>query len=215
MSTIICRNLSFSHPAPATDVFNHLDLLIDTQWRAGLVGRDGRGKTTLMKLIARELTPDSGELIHALTTQYFPFSPDNAAASAFTIVKNAVAPFDAWERELEGLLADGGDQAISDYADLVSRYERNGGYTIDARVAQALDRLDIDAIKQQRPFASLSGGEQTRALIASLFVTDGSYPLIDEPTNHLDLAGREIVADYLADQRGFLVVSHDRAFLDD
>lgn len=214
MSTIICRNLSFSHPAPATDVFSHLELLIDTQWRAGLVGRNGRGKTTLMKLIARELTPDNGELIHALTTHYFPFHPSDPGATVFSIVKNAVAPFDAWERRLETLLAAGTEQALSEYAELLTQYERHGGYTIDARVAQALDRLDIDAGKHNRPFMSLSGGEQTRALIASLFVMDGCYPLIDEPTNHLDLAGREIVADYLADQHGFLVVSHDRAFLD-
>jgi hypothetical protein len=88
-----------------------------------------------MKLIARALTPDSGELIHALTTHYFPFHPGDPGAAVFSIVKNAVAPFDAWERQLERC-SPPARSGRSRICRLLTQYERHGGYTIDARVAQ-------------------------------------------------------------------------------
>ena len=78
-----------------------------------------------------------------------------------------------------------------------------------------LDALDIDGRQRLQSFASLSPGEQTRCLLAALFVQQHSFALIDEPTNHLDLVGRALVAEYLAGKPGFILVSHDRAFLDD
>jgi len=149
VSTIICRRLSFGYVGSATDVFTDLDLIVDTRWRSALVGRNGRGKTTLAAFAALE----------------------------------------------------------SDYRQL-------GGYEIDARVESELGDLGIHERLQARPFVDLSGGEQTRCLLAGLFALDSGFALIDEPTNHLDLGGRELLADYLSNKPGFLLVSHDRAFLD-
>jgi len=213
VSTVILRNVSFGYTSPHHDVFEHLDLLIDTNWRAGLVGRNGRGKTTLLKLIARDLVPQSGEVTHALRTRYFPFRPPDPEVTVFDVVKTAVAPFTAWERRMEALLGAGDDASLAEYAEVLVRFEAHGGYSIDARITTALARLELSLLAE-RLFSTLSPGERTRALIASLFVGDGSYALIDEPTNHLDLAGRDLLASFLAEQRGFLLVSHDRAFLD-
>ena len=103
---------------------------------------------------------------------------------------------------------------MQDYGDLEGAFCRSNGYEIDAWIQRELDALQVDTSQRQRPFASLSGGEQTRALLAALFVQPDSYPLVDEPTNHLDLAGREQVVEYLEGKSGFLLVSHDRHFLD-
>ena len=112
------------------------------------------------------------------------------------------------------MLLAGDERALARYAELESDYQLRGGYEIDARLEAELMALGISPELGRKPFATLSGGEQTRACLAGLFAADNIFPLIDEPTNHLDLAGRHRLAEYLADKNGFLLVSHDRAFLD-
>ena len=228
MSTIICRRLSFGYPGSEGNVFEDLDLVIDTQWRCALVGRNGRGKTTLMRLIQGELVPDRGHIERACPTAYFPRPVADPEQPVRDVVKDAVGPFRRWEREMSELLSDGGDEALERYGRLLDAYEGSGGYAVDAGLEAELSALGIDEQLRERPFASLSGGEQTRCLLASLFVSHAAspasnspratgaraFPLIDEPTNHLDAGGRRQLADYLRSKPGFLLVSHDRAFLD-
>ena len=228
MSTIICRRLVFGHPGSEDNVFEDLDLVIDTQWRTALVGRNGRGKTTLMRLIQGELVPDRGHIERACPTAHFPRPVVDAEQPVRDVVKDAAGPFRRWEAEMNELLADGGDEALDRYGRVLEAYEESGGYAIDAGLEAELAALGIDEPFWERPFASLSGGEQTRCLLASLFVSGATspatnsprathpraFPLIDEPTNHLDAGGRRQLADYLRSKPGFLLVSHDRAFLD-
>ena len=75
-------------------------------------------------------------------------------------------------------------------------------------------RLEVDEEVLWRPFETLSNGEQTKVLLAALFLNEGHFLLIDEPTNHLDTHGRQIVSEYLRKRKGFILVSHDRCFLD-
>ncbi|MBO4637436.1 MAG: ABC-F family ATP-binding cassette domain-containing protein [Clostridiales bacterium] len=82
------------------------------------------------------------------------------------------------------------------------------------RIRKELNLLGADPDIMYRPFETLSGGERTKLMLADLFASDGIYPLIDEPTNHLDLEGREVVARYLSSKEGFIMISHDRQFLD-
>ena len=232
MSTIICRRLTFGYPGSEDNVFEDVDLVIDTQWRCALVGRNGRGKTTLMRLIHGELVPDRGR-IEQVPTAYFPRPVVDPEQRVRDVVKDAVGPFRGWETEMDDLLADGGEDAIARYGELLDAYEESGGYAIDSGIETELSALGIDERSWDRPFSNLSGGEQTRCLLASLFVSDtnarhGSsataklpsrppgrrFPLIDEPTNHLDADGRRQLADYLRSKPGFLLISHDRAFLD-
>ena len=84
----------------------------------------------------------------------------------------------------------------------------------DWRVRKELNLMGADPDIMWRPMETLSGGERTKLMLANLFAADGIYPLIDEPTNHLDRQGREVVADYLSTKDGFILISHDRAFLD-
>ena len=215
MSTIVCRGLSFGYDGPERNVFTHLDLVIDTGWRSALVGRNGRGKTTLLRLIHGELTPDRGCIERSAATRLFPCMPADPDIPAFDAARDAAGPFRRWEAEMKRLL-DAGDETASleRYSALQVRYQEAGGYEVDADISRGLDALDIGADVRSRPFRTLSGGERTRCLLAGLLARDEGFALIDEPTNHLDRAGRARLAAYLGTKSGFLLVSHDRAFLD-
>jgi lincosamide and streptogramin A transport system ATP-binding/permease protein len=214
MSTIICRGLSFGYEGAESDVFSRLDLIIDTHWRTALVGRNGRGKTTLLRLLAGALVPDRGEIEASVACRLFTGQPEDTGLTAWQAARNVAGPYTRWETELERLSAAADMASLERYGELESRYRERGGYGIDSELERELGLLEVDPGLFDRPFERLSGGEQTRCLLAGLFCRADGFPLIDEPTNHLDLAGRRRLAAYLADKTGFLLVSHDRAFLD-
>lgn len=178
MSLLQVTGLTFAWPGSCDAVFTGLDLQLDTRWKLGLTGRNGRGKTTLLHLLCGG-GPFSGSITLRETPRLFPPAvPDPAAPVAQAV--RAVA-----------------GQDIEDW-----------------RLERELSLLGLDENFLARPFASLSPGEQARALLAALFLQQDGYPLIDEPTNHLDAAGRAVLGRYLRGQRrGFLLVSHDRALL--
>ncbi|WNX03886.1 ABC-F type ribosomal protection protein [Lacticaseibacillus rhamnosus] len=174
MSTIQIKHLHFAYDGQAP-IFTDAGFDLDTNWHLGLVGRNGRGKTTLLRLLQKQLDY-RGTITVPLSLQYFPQALDESqvtldAAQAF----NHVAQ---WQLERE------------------------------------LNLLHADPAILWRPFADLSGGEQTKVRLALLFIQTDGFALIDEPTNHLDLRSRRQVAAYLQQKPGFIVVSHDRDFLD-
>ena len=178
MSQITIQNLHFTYEGDHTPVFEGLDLQLDTNWKLGLVGRNGRGKTTLLRLLAGELE-GRGSVALSQPCLRWPRPVNNPGRRAMDILLEGVPPEEEW------------------------------------RLSWELSKLGLEEELLDRPFSTLSGGEQTRALLAALFLDEGAYPMIDEPTNHLDEPGRELVSDYLRRlDRGFLLVSHDRAFLD-
>ena len=170
------RNLSFTYEGSYTPVFENLNINLDTRWRLGLVGRNGRGKTTLLQLMLKKYS-HQGVIDLPLEAVYFPFDvPDPTQLTLFVM-----------------------QQAAPDAPDW--------------RLMREMKQLKITDDALYRPFDTLSKGEQTKTLLCALFAREDVYPLIDEPTNHLDVHGRELVADYLRSKDGFLLVSHDRAFL--
>lgn len=178
MSLINISHLSFSYPESLTPVFEDLSLKLDTNWRLGLIGRNGRGKTTLLRLLLGEM-PYSGTISNCANFVYFPQTPADPTLLARDVLAGLYPLAEDWQLRRE------------------------------------LNLLGCDADEiLWRPFDTLSSGEQTKALLAGLFLDDAAFPLIDEPTNHLDLAGREAVARYLSHKPGFILVSHDRRFLD-
>ena len=173
---ISIRNLSFTYEGSYEPVFENLNLNLDTRWRLGLIGRNGRGKTTLLRLLQHAL-PHTGAVDVPLTPVYFPFSVDDPSQLTLFVMQQAAPDAEDWQLMREAKLL----------------------------------KITEDAL--YRPFDTLSRGEQTKALLCALFAREDVYPLIDEPTNHLDAHGRALVADYLRQKDGFLLVSHDRAFL--
>lgn len=178
MPTIEIKNMTFGFDAQATLLFDHTNLTLQSEWKLGLIGRNGRGKTTLLRLLMGEYAY-SGKIEHQLHFTYFPQTVLDKTQLTYYVLQE-LSDFEQWKIERE------------------------------------LNLLAVDADILWRPFDSLSGGEQTKVLLALLFVDDVNYPLIDEPTNHLDVTARQQVADYLKGKKqGFIVVSHDRSFVDE
>ena len=177
MSQISIRNLTYRYPGAYDNVFENFSATLDTDWRLALTGRNGRGKTTLLKLIGGELSPDEGGASCAGACEYFPFSvPD--APDALSALYCARPELELW------------------------------------RLKKEMRGLELAEETLEKPFGTLSGGERTKLLLAALFSEENAFLLIDEPTNHLDETGRKRLAAYLKEKRGFILVSHDRDFLD-
>ena len=177
MSMIKVENLTFAYPGSYHNIFENCSFQIDTDWKLGFTGRNGRGKTTLLRLLQGEYEY-TGSIQSSVSFGYFPCPvPDPEQLTADVLEE--IAPEAAqW-------------QFLREFAQL---------------------ELSPDLLWQ--PFRTLSGGEQTKVLLAALFLREGCFPLIDEPTNHLDTHGREILSRWLQRQKGYILISHDRAFLD-
>ncbi len=197
-ASITVSRLGWSTP-DGRPVLSNLDLSFGGE-RTGLVGRNGVGKSTLLKLIAGELLPNAGTLAMAGTLgvlrQAVQTDPGETVADLF----GATAALEMLRR------AESGDADAEDLA--------HADWTLEQRMAAALGRLGLDAGPGTR-LATLSGGQRTRMALAALVFKEPDFILLDEPTNNLDSEGRRAVIDLLASWRGgAIVVSHDRALLE-
>lgn len=177
MSMIRVENLTFSYPSSYDTIFDNVNFQIDTDWKLGFVGRNGRGKTTLLNLLLGKYEY-SGKIISSVQFDYFPYPISDKKQMTEDILREVCPLAEEWE------------------------------------LMRELSYLDVNADVLWRPFETLSNGEQTKVLLAALFLNEGHFLLIDEPTNHLDAAAREKVSEYLKKKKGFILVSHDRRFLD-
>lgn len=177
MSMIRVENLTFSYPASYDPIFEQVNFQIDTDWKLGLIGRNGRGKTTFLNLLLGKY-PHRGKIISSVEFDYFPYPVSDKNKTTADILSSICPAAQKWE------------------------------------LLKELSYLEIEEAILSRPFSTLSNGEQTKVLLAVLFLNDEHFLLIDEPTNHLDIAARKIVSAYLKRKKGFILVSHDRHFLD-
>ena len=177
MSLLSVSHLSFTYEGSYTPVFDDVSFQVDTRWKLGLTGRNGRGKTTLLRLLCGEL-PYQGEIHASVSFERFPYPVSDPQQLVGEVLTHMVPEAEEWEIRRECSLLHLSDEIFD------------------------------------RPFSTLSSGEQTKALLAALFVRENAFLLIDEPTNHLDETGRRQVAAYLNRKQGFILVSHDRDFLD-
>ena len=215
MSTISLHKVSLQFPGQSKPLFDDLSLKIDTRWRCGLVGRNGRGKSSLLRLLTLAILPDRGTVALQERAVLCARPDPSLRSTTREVIRDVVAPFTRWEQEMADLLAEGSPPSLNRYGNIMQEYEHHGGYEIANRIERECDSLNVDPHCLDRPFSSLSGGEQTRAMIASIFLMRDAYPLLDEPTDHLDLEGRAVLARYLRLQSGFLLASHDRDLLDE
>ncbi len=177
MSMILVENLTFSYPSSYDNIFENVSFQIDTDWKLGFIGRNGRGKTTFLNLLLGKYEY-RGKILSSVPFDYFPYP---------------VCDKDRLTQEI-----------LSEVCPLAEEWE----------LLRELSYLDVSWDVLWRPFSTLSNGEQTKVLLAALFLNEGHFLLIDEPTNHLDLKARGAVSAYLNKKKGFLLVSHDRCFLD-
>lgn len=177
MSMIKVEDLTFSYPTSYDDIFEHVSFQIDTDWKLGFVGRNGRGKTTFLNLLLGKYEY-SGKIISSVQFDYFPYFVSDESRLTEEILWEICPSAQEWEFMKE------------------------------------LSCLEVEEDVLYRSFETLSNGEQTKVLLAALFLKEGNFLLIDEATNHLDMRAREMVSAYLKKKKGFLLVSHDRCFLD-
>lgn len=177
MSLIQVSDLTFSYDGSFDTVFENISFQIDSAWKLGLIGRNGRGKTTLLNLLMGNYEY-RGHILADMEFEYFPCPVEDPSVPAREVLTARIGFHEEWE------------------------------------LLRELSLLEVPEDALERPFSTLSGGEQTKVLLASLFVQNEKFVLIDEPTNHLDLPARELVGRYLRSKKGFILVSHDRALLD-
>ena len=208
-------------------LFENTDWLITPRDRVGLVGANGTGKSTLMKILAGLDTLDYGSLNVAKGTTAGYLPQDGLTLSGRTVFAECMAVFTelhAMERELETLThrISELDHASAEYGDVADRYHRlehefqtRGGYSIEAEVGRVLIGLGFRKEDWERQTDEFSGGWQMRLALAKLLLQKPNLLLLDEPTNHLDLEARNWLEEYLHNYpHAFVLISHDRYFLD-
>ena len=177
MSIIRVSDLTFCYEGSYDNIFENVSFQLDTDWRLGLTGRNGRGKTTLLRLLEGRY-PYQGTIHASVGFDYFPYAVEDPSLCPMELLERVCPDVAPW------------------------------------RFLRELAPLEVSEDALYRPFSTLSGGEQSKLLLAMLFSRENRFLLIDEPTNHLDQVGRALVSRYLRGKKGFLLVSHDRAFLD-
>lgn len=190
--------------------------------RIGLVGPNGEGKTTLLRLLTGELKPSQGRLLTPSEGITLAVQPQRLLeeSEALTLEQFLLEPLhevtalgDELTHLEEQLATD--SSLLERYGDVQSRFEAIGGYDLEARVDRVRSGLGILEIPLERPMVTLSSGQKTRAALARMLLTTADLLLFDEPTNHLDREAIEWLESTLAStSRAYIVISHDRAFLD-
>ena len=218
--------------------FGTKDVLSDATWQhdpgrvVGLVGRNGAGKTTVLKIVQGILEPDAGRRLLAGTTTFAsleqavePEGDEPLRAFVARAQEHLLAAERAMRRLEEEIAAKSGlapretvEALLHEYDDLRERFARDGGYEAESRIERMLTGVGLPAETWDRPVGELSGGQKHRAQIARLLLAPASVLLLDEPTNHLDVAGMEFLEEWLSERKrtagqAALVVSHDRRFL--
>lgn len=179
MSQIRVAGLTFCYEGSWENVFEDVSFHVDTSWKLGFIGRNGKGKTTFLKLLKGEYEY-TGVIDAPCEFQYFPYEVPEEKKKEMTleVVESLKPDVELW------------------------------------KICRELELLKVNGGILYQPFETLSYGEQTKVMLAALFSGENAFLLIDEPTNHLDSQAREIVCNYLGRKKGFILVSHDRNFLD-
>ncbi|QJD82984.1 Lsa family ABC-F type ribosomal protection protein [Cohnella herbarum] len=177
MSLINVANLTFAYEGSYDNLFEKVNFQLDTDWKLGFTGRNGRGKTTFLRLLLGDYEY-GGKISANVGFEYFPFHVEHMEDHTIDVINGIVPDVPLWE------------------------------------IMRELTLLKVSEDVLYRPFDSLSNGEQTKVLLAALFLKENSFLLIDEPTNHLDIEARKLVGHYLNAKSGYILVSHDRSFLD-
>ena len=170
-------DLTFGYNETGVNLFENLNLSFDTKFKIGFVGRNGRGKTTFLKLLQGKLDY-KGKIVSPVTFDYFPFEIKNKNKLAIEILDEVYSNYELW------------------------------------KVLIKMKQLNLSEDILYQNYNTLSNGEQTKLLLSVLFTKENNFLLLDEPTNHLDIEARESVKNFLNNEEGFIVVSHDRSFLD-
>ncbi|MCE7053562.1 ABC-F family ATP-binding cassette domain-containing protein [Algoriphagus sp. AGSA1] len=204
-------------------LYENANLHIKPKDKIGLVGQNGTGKSTLLKIINGDYQPSSGEVQKAkdctigfLNQDLLSYQSDDSILSvALAAFKETLTLQDEIEVILKKMETDYSDEMINRLAFLQERFEANEGYTIKAKAEEVLEGIGFKSADLTKPLRTFSGGWRMRVMLAKLLLEKPSLLMLDEPTNHLDLPSIEWVENYMKNYEGaVIVVSHDQTFLD-
>jgi len=208
----------------AQDVLRGASLQINPGEHAGLVGRNGAGKTTIFRLVTGDETADRGEVARARALKLGLLAQHVHFKVGSTVHESALSAFGRLQQiehemhDLEHRMADAGDdleKVLSRYSDLQHEFEREGGFEYSAKAEAILQGLGFQRDSWQLETDKLSGGQQNRLGLACLLLSEPDVLLLDEPTNHLDVSAVEWLEEFLQGYASsFVIISHDRYFLD-
>ena len=204
-------------------LYENANLHIKPKDKIGLVGQNGTGKSTLLKIINGDYLPSSGDVQKAkdctlgfLNQDLLSYQSDDSILDvALAAFKETLAIQAEIEQVLKLMETDYSDEVINKLAFLQDRFESNEGYTIKAKAEEVLEGIGFQTSDLQKPLRQFSGGWRMRVMLAKLLLEKPSLLMLDEPTNHLDLPSIQWVENYLKNYEGaVIVVSHDQTFLD-
>jgi ATP-binding cassette subfamily F protein 3 len=205
---------------PGNDILVGASLLIRPGERLALLGPNGTGKSTALKLLSGELAPDSGDVRVLGKTRVGYLRQSQTHVGQGSLLDAVMEPFAALSAmheeilRLEGSLGEAVPADLERYGELQERYTQAGGYEIESRVKRLTADVGFTEADLGRGVETLSGGERGRLELAKVLVQTPDLLLLDEPTNHLDLAAIERLEEFLSEYQGaFVLVSHDRTFI--
>jgi ATP-binding cassette subfamily F protein 3 len=208
-----------------TDILSDCSFHIEENEKCALVGSNGTGKSTLLKIIAGKLRSDAGSISVkngadiGYLAQQDAVDTDNTIIEELTLVKQALLDEEAAIRQLEQDMKDASgaqlEQMMEKYSRLTHHFEMNDGFSVHSEINGMIRGLGFSEEDKNRSISTLSGGQKTRVALAKLLLEKPSLIMLDEPTNHLDLRSIEWLEGFLQSYKGaVLIVAHDRYFLD-
>lgn len=227
MIVLSCKDICKSYGI--RDVLKNITFSINEGEKVGIIGANGEGKSTLFKIISKELSQDSGEIFIDRNKTLGYLSQNLALDSEKNIYEETLSVFNDLlniEERLSSIEikmnepydennAAYHDKLIKDYTTLQDIYSHKGGYTYKGEISRVLKGLGFLEDDFYKPIQTLSGGQKTRVALCKLLLRKPDILLLDEPTNHLDLEAISWLEDYMKAYKGtVLVISHDRFFLD-
>src|SRR5437763_12470702 len=208
----------------AITVLNDISFVVNAHDRAGIVGSNGVGKSTLLKILVGQEEADMGTFAYAPSVEvgYLPqTTPDFYGRTIQDLILESVGNLRQLEermRQIETSLSTASEERtaalLEEYGHVSTRFQDRGGYELDYKIDTVLQGLRISYLPRTQEVETLSGGEKARVGLATLLLRTPDLLLLDEPTNHLDFASMEWLETYLSRYIGaILIVSHDREFL--
>ena len=219
MSNIIAENIT--HAYGLDEILTNVSFRIGESEHIGLVGPNGEGKTTLLRIIAGDLEQTSGT-VHRARGCSLGYLPQDPPALSGTTIMDVMLDLFADLRKIQAKLEEmtanldsASPEELEEFGHLQTQFEDQGGYSYHNKIEQVLTGLGFEKELWHRDLDKLSGGQRTRGYLAKLLLAEPDVLLMDEPTNHLDIAAVEWLEGYLSNfKKAVVIVSHDRYFLD-